>query len=112
MSLHPDHLADLRGSGLSDELTEKAGFYSVTPMDNSFGHVENEVQALRRKIKLKTQAVLLILGERQELRERLCLLRMRERLLGEMGHEFDRRLSSKVDCIDFLLRDEGHLKNE
>jgi AAA domain/Domain of unknown function (DUF3854) len=32
-SLHPDHLADLRRSGLSDETIEQAGLYSVRPGD-------------------------------------------------------------------------------
>jgi len=31
--LHPDHLADLRKSGLSDEMIETAGIYSVPPGD-------------------------------------------------------------------------------
>ena len=31
MSLHPEHLADLRKSGLSDEMIEKAGIRSVPP---------------------------------------------------------------------------------
>jgi hypothetical protein len=33
LSLHPDHLADLRKSGLSDETIAQAGVYSVRPAD-------------------------------------------------------------------------------
>jgi putative DNA primase/helicase len=33
LSLHPEHLADLRTSGLSDETIEAAGLYSVRPND-------------------------------------------------------------------------------
>lgn len=33
MTLHPDHLADLRKSGLSDETIKAAGIYTVTPGD-------------------------------------------------------------------------------
>ena len=33
LSLHPDHLADLRKSGLSDETIKTAGVYSVRPAD-------------------------------------------------------------------------------
>jgi len=32
-NLHPDHLADLRKSGLTDETIEAAGIYTVTPGD-------------------------------------------------------------------------------
>jgi hypothetical protein len=32
-AFHPDHLADLRKSGLSDETIEQAGLYSVRPND-------------------------------------------------------------------------------
>jgi hypothetical protein len=34
-SLHPEHLADLRKSGLSDETIRQAGVYSVRPADIS-----------------------------------------------------------------------------
>lgn len=33
LPLHPDHLQDLRGSGLSDETIKQAGIYSVPPRD-------------------------------------------------------------------------------
>ena len=32
-NLHPDHLADLRKSGLTDETIRAAGIYTVTPGD-------------------------------------------------------------------------------
>jgi hypothetical protein len=32
-AFHPEHLADLRKSGLSDETIEQAGLYSVRPND-------------------------------------------------------------------------------
>ncbi len=67
------------------------------------GNVD-EIEILQRKIELKRQAALLILKERQELKQRLCLLRIREGLLKSMGPEFDRELSGKLDCVDCLLR--------
>ncbi len=59
---------------------------------------------LRRKIKLKGQALRLIRGEQEGLKYCLSLLRLRESLLKQMGEEFDPLLSQKLDCIDFLLR--------
>ena len=47
LSLHPDHLSDLRKSGLSDETITQAGIYSVSPRDinkkleNHFPKVES-----------------------------------------------------------------------
>lgn len=64
----------------------------------------DEIGILQRKIELKTQAVQLILKEREELKQRLCLLRIRDGLLKRMEPEFDRELSGKLDCVDFLLR--------
>ena len=33
LHFHPDHLADLRASGLSDETIRQAGVYSLRPCD-------------------------------------------------------------------------------
>ena len=35
MNLHPSHMADLKKSGLSDEMIQAAGIYSVRPGDIS-----------------------------------------------------------------------------
>jgi hypothetical protein len=45
MNLHPDHLADLRRSGLTDATIEAAGIYTVTPddIDKKLGGLANGV---------------------------------------------------------------------
>jgi len=63
----------------------------------------NERESLKRKIRLNTQAIKLIRGELKELRTRLFLLKLRESLEWKMKQDFDRELSAKIDCIDFLL---------
>lgn len=66
-----------------------------------------DLSILQRKVKLKNQALILIRAERERLKDRLYLLRMRKYLLKRIGPEFDPLLSRKLDCIDFLLRDQG-----
>ncbi len=46
LHLHPDHLADLRASGLRDETIRAAGVYSLAPrfIEHFFGSVPAEVQ--------------------------------------------------------------------
>ena len=63
----------------------------------------DEKTFLKRKIFLKGLAIQLLREERRELRERLSLLLMRDRLLKKIGPTFDRALSRKVDAVDFLL---------
>ena len=63
----------------------------------------DERTALKRKIFLKGQALKLIRVEREEMKKRLALLDIRESFLKEMGPGFDRVLSQKVDCLNFLL---------
>src|SRR5262244_559843 len=47
LHLHPDHLADLRASGLNDETIKWAGVYSIRPCDLSLffsrGNVPTEI---------------------------------------------------------------------
>jgi hypothetical protein len=62
-----------------------------------------DLSILQRRIKLKGQALKIIRAERNELRQRLSLLRMRESLLEQMGPDFDPEVSRKLDCVDFLL---------
>ena len=63
----------------------------------------DERQILKRRIELKAQAIKLIQAERAELRERLSLLIMKERLERQIKDEFDPVLSSKLDCVNNLL---------
>jgi len=63
----------------------------------------NEREILKRKIRLKTQAIKLIRDERKELRQRLFLLEFLESLEQRMDQDFDRELSAKIDCVNFLL---------
>lgn len=63
-----------------------------------------EVEVLERKLLSKGQAVTLLEKERNQLRQRLFLLQMRDFLLDEMEETFDPALSQRLDCIDFLLR--------
>jgi len=65
----------------------------------------NEKQIVQRRIKLKDQAISLIRSERNQLKHRLSLLRLRDNLLKTMGPDFDPVLSQKIDCVDFLLRE-------
>ncbi len=59
---------------------------------------------LKQKIFLKGQSLKLIRAERELLKDRLSLFQVREDLLEQMTNEFDSTLSSKLDCVDFLLR--------
>lgn len=63
----------------------------------------NDAQTVKRKILLKRQAVRVINDEIRELRFKNDLLRMKANLEGQIGKDFDRRLSQKIDCIIFLL---------
>jgi hypothetical protein len=65
----------------------------------------NEKEILQRKIKLKGQSLKLIRGERDQLKQRLFLLQLRDNFLKTMGPDFDPVLSQKIDCVDFLLRE-------
>jgi hypothetical protein len=71
----------------------------------------NEKEVLKRKIKLKTQAISIIRSEREELKQRLSLLHIRDNLLKQMTPEFNRELSEKLDCIDFLLKEKNETSN-
>lgn len=64
----------------------------------------NEKQILQRKIKLKGQALRLIRAEREQVKQRLFLIQIRDDLLKLMRSSFDPLLSQKLDCVDFLLR--------
>ena len=67
----------------------------------------SEKAILKRNILLKTQAIKLIRGERKELRQRLFLLEFLESLEQRMGQDFDRELSEKIDCVNYLLSKKG-----
>ena len=67
----------------------------------------DEREVLKRKIKLKTQAIQIIRSEREKLKQRLSLLQIRDNLLKQMNPEFNRELSERLNCVDFLLREKG-----
>ena len=64
----------------------------------------DEREDLRRRILLKGQALKLIRAERQDLRQKLFLLELRDFYVSQIKEPFDRVLSSKIDAVDFLLR--------
>jgi hypothetical protein len=64
----------------------------------------DEKQIVQRKIKLKRQAIVLIRAECEALKMRLFLIHLRDSLLEQMGPRFDKELSQKLDCVDYLLR--------
>lgn len=64
----------------------------------------DERDFLRRRIFLKHQAIGLIQAEIEALEQRLALLVMKDSPLKNVAPEFDRELSAKLDCIDYLLR--------
>ena len=63
----------------------------------------NERLLLHRKYFLKGQAIRLIRHEREEILNRLALLRIRDGLLKKMKAEFDPKLTIDLDCVDHLL---------
>lgn len=60
-------------------------------------------QNLWKKVKSKNKKSM-FKDTREELLFRNSLLRFREHLLEQMGTEFDRILSGRLDAVDFLLR--------
>jgi hypothetical protein len=64
----------------------------------------DEREFVTRKIKLKGQAIGLIRSERETLKHRLSLLHLRDSFLAQIKPTFDRELSAKLDCVDYLLR--------
>ena len=71
--------------------------------NDSIHAIRPETQTIKRKIHLKGQALKLICVEREELKERLCLLNMKTRLESQMKEQLDPALSSKLDCVIYLL---------
>ena len=65
--------------------------------------MNNEVATIRKKILLKRQALQLIRVEIEELRERLNLIEIKERLEGQIESTDDSIVGRKLDCINFLL---------
>jgi len=71
--------------------------------NDSIHTIRTEAQTLKKKIHLKGQALKLIRVEREELKERLCLLKMKSRLESRMVERFDPALSVNLDCVIHLL---------
>ena len=63
----------------------------------------NELEILKRKIFLKKQALKLSIQEIEGLDDRLCLLKIKQRVESRLNKEFDSSLSRKLDCINYLL---------
>jgi hypothetical protein len=79
--------------------------------NDSIQAIRSETQTLKRKIHLKGQALKLIRVEREELKEQICLLKMKTRLESQMKERFDPVLSSKLDCVVYLLASQGVCPN-
>ncbi len=63
-----------------------------------------EQQIIGRKIVLKKQAISLLKNEIEELRDKLNLLKMKDRFEKQLKeNDFDSVLSLKLDCIQYLL---------
>jgi hypothetical protein len=62
-----------------------------------------EEKILKRKVLLKTQAIKLFRQDKEALKERLSLLKIKARLEGLMEKDFDNGLSKKLDAIEVLL---------
>ncbi|HOO51636.1 MAG TPA: hypothetical protein PLK94_10155 [Alphaproteobacteria bacterium] len=63
----------------------------------------NELQTVKRKILLKRQAVRVINDEIRELRFKRNLLQMKADFERQIGKDFDKRLSHRIDAVRFLL---------
>lgn len=63
----------------------------------------NEEKIIRRKIRLKSQAVKLIRGEKEALSHRLALTKLKIYLETRTTQDFERNLSARLDVVQFLL---------
>lgn len=63
----------------------------------------NQVEVIKRQIRLKRQALTLIKQEITDLQLRLVLVIMKGRLENQTDKGFDPALSRKLDCINYLL---------
>lgn len=64
-----------------------------------------EFEVLKRRIKLKRQAIPLIQGEIRQEQLRLALLTIKADLEAQMTGEFDPVLSRKLDAVGVLLEE-------
>ena len=62
-----------------------------------------EIEILKRQIFLKRQARRLIADEIAELKIKLALKKILTFYEDQIGQSFDPALSSKIDCLNFLL---------
>jgi hypothetical protein len=63
----------------------------------------NELQVVKRKIKLARQGLVLTRVEIDELEFKYTLLKAKARLEQQINGGFDPVLSRKLDCVIFLL---------
>ena len=69
-----------------------------------FPNQQSEQTIIKRKIQLKGQHLKLIKNEREELKGKLCLVKLKEHYEAQIGESFDPTLSKKLDCIIYLLK--------
>lgn len=63
----------------------------------------DDKEVLKRKIKLKGQAIELFKAERTKMRFKLALMKWEESLEAQIGKEFNSALSKKLECLTYLL---------
>ena len=63
----------------------------------------NELQVVRRKLKLARQGLLLSRIQVDELIMRYALLKIKLRIEQQISEKFDPVLSRRLDCINYLL---------
>ena len=66
----------------------------------------NQAEVIKRKIKLKRQAVAQITLEIQALQEHLMLIVLKNRYEKRIGNDYEPMLSRKIDGIQFMLENE------
>lgn len=62
-----------------------------------------ETEIISREITHKNQALRDIRDEREKLKHRLALSKLKDSLEAQIGKKFDPILSRKLDCINYLL---------
>jgi hypothetical protein len=62
-----------------------------------------EEKNLKRKVLLKSQAIKILRQEKEALKEKLFLLKMKGMLEDQMQKRFDPKLSGKLDAVLILM---------
>lgn len=68
----------------------------------------NELDVVKRKIKLARQGLMLSKAEIDELEFKYTLLKTRARLERQLDETFDPVLSRRLDCVNYLLDEQDN----